>query len=84
MERSNKRNILLGQEDSKTGVVLRLLLLARSGLVKAHNCLSMESSLDLRHKGREMPPKHGQICGYEGSLLTGSWHLPAVSTKITS
>ena len=44
----------------------------------------MESSLDLGHQGPEMPPKHGQTCGYEGTLLTGSWHLPAVSTKITS
>ena len=77
-------NILLGQEASKTGVVLRLLLLARSGLVTAHNGLTMGSSLDLGHEGPEMPPKHGQICGYEGTLLTGSWPLPAVSTKITS
>ena len=52
----------------------------------------MESSLDLGmslpstvgHNGHEMPPKHGQICGYEGTLLTGNWHLPAISTKITS
>ena len=52
----------------------------------------MESSLDLGmslpstvgHNGHEMPPKHGQICGYEGTLLTGSWYLPAASTKITS
>jgi len=52
----------------------------------------MKSSLDLemslpntaRHNSREMPPKHGQICGYEGTLLTGSWYLPAASTKITS
>ena len=52
----------------------------------------MESSLDLGmnlpstagHNGREMPPKQGQICGYEGTLLTGNWHLPAISTKITS
>ena len=84
MERSNKRNILLGQEASKTSMVLKLLLLARSGLVTAHNGLSMGSSLDLGHKGPEMPPKRGQTCGYEGTLLTGSWHLPAVSTKITS
>ena len=54
--------------------------------------LLMESWLDLGkslprtagHNGHEMPPKHGQICGSEGTLLTGSWHLPAVSTKITS
>ena len=54
--------------------------------------LSMESLLDLGkrlrrtagHNGHEMPPKHGQICGYEGTLLTGSCHLPAASTRITS
>ena len=52
----------------------------------------MESSLNLGmslpspagHSGHEMPPKHGQVCGYEGTLLTGSWHSPAASTKITS
>ena len=32
----------------------------------------------------EMPPKHGQICGFEGALLTGSWPLPIDSTKIKS
>ena len=36
------------------------------------------------HNDHEMPLKHGQICGYERALLTGSWHLPAASTKITS
>ena len=30
------------------------------------------------------PPTHGQICGYEGALLTKSWPLPAASTKIKS
>ena len=52
----------------------------------------MESSLDLGislpstadYNGHEITLKHGQICGYEGTLLTGSWHLPAASTKITS
>ena len=52
--------------------------------------LSMKSLLDLGmslpstvgHNDYEMPPKHGQICGYEGALLTGSWPLPAASTKI--
>ena len=52
--------------------------------------LSMESLLDLGkslpstvgHNDHEMPPKHGQICGYEGALLTGIWPLPAASTKI--
>ena len=52
----------------------------------------MESLLDLGmslpstvgHNDHEMPPKHGQICGYEGALLTGSWPLPAASTKIKS
>ena len=54
--------------------------------------LSVESWLDLGmslpstmgHNDHEMPPKHGHICGYEGALLTGSWPLPAVSTKIKS
>ena len=31
-----------------------------------------------------MPPKHGEICGYEGPLLTRSWPLPVASTKIKS
>ena len=52
----------------------------------------MESSLDLGmslssimgHDGHEMPPKHDQIYGYEGALLTGSWLLPAASAKIKS
>ena len=52
--------------------------------------LSMESLLDpgmslpstMGHNDHEMPPKHGQICGYEGALLTGSWPLAAASTKI--
>ena len=52
----------------------------------------MESLLDLGmslpstvgHNDHEMPPKHGQICGYEGALLTGRWPLPAASTKIKS
>ena len=50
----------------------------------------MESLLDLGmslpstsgHNDHETPSKHGQICGYEGALLTGSWPLPAASTKI--
>ena len=54
--------------------------------------LSIESLLDLGmslsstkgHNGHEIAPKHGQICGYEGALLTGSWPLPAASTKIKS
>ena len=54
--------------------------------------LSMETLLDLgmclpstvRNNDHEMPLKHRQICGYEGSLLTGSWPLPATSTKIKS
>ena len=52
----------------------------------------MESLLDLGmslpstagHSNHEMPPKRCQICGYEGALLTESWHLPAASTKIKS
>ena len=74
-------------------MVQRLLLLTRPGLVATHwSGLSMESLLDLGmslpstvgHNDHEMPPKHGQICGYEGALLTGSWPLPAASTKIKS
>ena len=45
--------------------------------------LSMDPSLDLGmslpsatgQNGQEMPPKHGQICGYEGTLLTGLGQL---------
>ena len=52
----------------------------------------MESLLDLGislpstvgHNDHEMPPKHGQIFGYEVSLLTRSWPLPAASAKIKS
>ena len=36
--------------------------------------MSLPSSV--RHNGREMSPKHGQICGYEGTLLPGSCQLP--------
>jgi len=54
--------------------------------------VSMESLLDLGmnfpstmgHNDHEMAPKHGQICGYEGALMTESWPLPAASTKIKS
>ena len=54
--------------------------------------LSVEFVLDLGmslpstagHNDHETPSKHGQICGYEGALLTGSWPLPAASTKIKS
>ena len=54
--------------------------------------LSMKSLLDLGmslpsimgHNYHEMPPKHGQICGYEGTWLTECWPLPAASTKIKS
>ena len=52
----------------------------------------MESLLDLGmsllstmgHNDHEMPQKHGEICDYEGALLTGSWPLPTASTKIKS
>ena len=51
--------------------------------------LSMESLLDpgktlpstVGHNDHEMPPKHGQICGFEEALLTGIWPLPAASNK---
>ena len=54
--------------------------------------LSTESLLDLGmslpstagHSNHEMPPKRGQICGYEGPLRTGCWPLPAASTKMKS
>ena len=54
--------------------------------------LSMESLLDLGmslpstmgYRDLEMPPKHDQICGYKGALLTEIWPLPAASTKIKS
>ena len=36
------------------------------------------------HNDHEMNPKHGHICGYEGALLTGNWHLQTASTKIKS
>ena len=74
-------------------MVQRRLLLARPGpVIGTRSGLSMEPSLDLEmsllstagHSGHEMPPKHGQICGCEGTLLTGSWHLPAASSKIAS
>ena len=74
-------------------MVQRLLLLSRPGLVTTHwSGLSMESLLDLGislpstvgHNDHEMPPKHGQISGYEGTLLTGNWHLPVASIKIVS
>ena len=49
----------------------------------------MESLLDLGmslpstmgHNDYEMPPKHGQICGYEGTLLNRSRHLPAAYSR---
>ena len=54
--------------------------------------LSMESLLDLGmslpstvgHNDHEMPSKYSQMCSYEEALLTGSWPLPAASTKIKS
>ena len=48
--------------------------------------LDLETSLPsiVGHNDHEMPPKHGQISGYEGALLTGSWPLPAAFTKIKS
>ena len=70
MGRSNRGDIFLDQESSRTGMVQRLLLFTRP----------MESLLDLGmslpstmgHSDYEMPPKHDQICGSEGALLTGS------------
>ena len=46
--------------------------------------LGMSLPNTVGHNRHEIPPKRGQICGYEGTLLTGNWHLPAISTKITS
>ena len=55
-------------------------------------CPSVESLLDLGmslpspkgHNDHEMPPEHGQVCGYEEALLTESWPLPDAYTKIKS
>ena len=44
--------------------------------------LGMSLPSTVGHNDYEMPPKHGQICGYEGALLTGS--LPAASKKVKS
>ena len=63
-------------------MVQRLLLLTRKAW-SSDNTLSgqsMEFLLDLGmslpktagHSDHEMSPKHGQICGYEGALLTGN------------
>ena len=46
--------------------------------------LGMSLPSTMGHNDHEMPPKYGQMCGYEGALLTGSWPLPAASTKIKS
>ena len=32
--------------------------------------LGMSLPSTMGHNYHEMPPKHGQICGYEGALLT--------------
>ena len=90
MGRSNKRKYFPGP-GGKTGMVQRLLLLTRPS-DSTLNGLSMESLLSqgmslprtVGQNYHEMPPRHGQICAYEGALLTGSWPLPAVSTKIKS
>ena len=37
--------------------------------------LEMSLSSPMGHNGHEMPPKHGQIYGYEGALATENWHL---------
>ena len=34
------------------------------------------------HNGHEMPPKHDQIYGYEGALLTGDWHLQTAAAEV--
>ena len=74
-------------------MVERLSLLIRHDLVTTPlSGLSVKSLLDLGmslpsimgHNDHEMHPKHGQTCGYEGTLLTGIWPLPAVSTNIKS
>jgi len=74
-------------------MIERLSLLTRPDLVTTPlSGLAMKSLLDLGmslsstmgHNNQEMHPKHGQICGYEGALLTGIWPLPAVSTNIKS
>ena len=74
-------------------MVQRLWLLIRPGLATTHwVACPVESLLDLGmslpsttgHNDHEMLPKHSQIWGYEGVLLTESWPLPATSTKIKS
>ena len=46
--------------------------------------LEMNLSSPMGHNGHEMPPKHGQICRYEGALATENWHLKTACAKIKS
>ena len=46
--------------------------------------LGMRLSSTIGHNDHEMPPEHGQICGYEGALWAGCWPLPAASIKVKS
>ena len=70
MGRSNKGNIFLDQEASKTSRVQRLATYKAWSSDNTLRGLSVESWLDLGmslpstmgHNDHEMPPKHGQIC----------------------
>ena len=93
MGRSNKRKYFLGQrgQQDRYGPENFSTYKVWSSDNTLSN-LSTESLLDLGmslpntmgHNDHEMPLKHGQICGHEGALLTGSWPLPAASIKIKS
>ena len=91
-EEATRGNIFLDQGASKTGRVERLATYKAWSSENTLSGLSMKFLLDLGmslpstmgHNYHEMPPKHGQICGYEGALLTGSWPLPAASMKSKS
>ena len=87
MGRSNKRKYFPGPRGPETFTTHKA-----GSSDNTLSGLSMESLLDLGmslpstvgHNDHEMPPKYSQMCGYEGALLTGSWPLPAASTKIKS
>ena len=87
MGRSNKRKYFPGPRGPETFTTHKA-----GSSDNTLSGLSMESLLDLGmslprtvgHSDHEMPPKHGQICDYEGAWPTESWPLPAASTKIKS
>ena len=92
MRKGNKRKYFPGPRDKQESgpeTFATCKAWSNSGTLSG---LSMKSSLNLgmsipntmRHSGHKIPPNHGQMCGYEGTLLPGHWYLPAASTKITS